>query len=196
MHHFGPNVGHNIFDQYEMLQFLVVEQILKSVSCRMIERNAFHLVDWAPFVKQQILTDVGLSRFVIDFREEKTIRRRKRRHSIIWIERTVINILWRVFNFSGVHKQQQLPEYFFSNAIYFQFSDPQLRVCQNCKLPTKFTRGLFKQERLHIVHVGILAAKVYRQLYRAWRIDTHLSNTKRGSCCCNFHWFSIWEPSF
>lgn len=145
MHHFGPNVGHNIFDQYEMLQFLVVEQILKSVSCRMIERNAFHHVDWAPFVKQQILTDVGLSRFVIDFREEKTIRRRKRRHSIIWIERTIINILWRVFNFSGVHEQQQLPEYFFSNAIYFQFSDPQLRVCQNCKLPTKFTRGLFKQ---------------------------------------------------
>lgn len=82
MRHFGTNVGHNIFDQYEMLQFLVVEQILKSVSCRMIERNAFNHVDWAPFVKQQILTDVGLSRFVIDFREEKTIRRRKRRHSI------------------------------------------------------------------------------------------------------------------
>ena len=80
---FGPNVGHNIFDQYEMLQFLVVEQIFKSVSCRMIERNAFHHGDWAPFVKQQILTDVGLSRFDIDFREEKTIRRRKRRHSII-----------------------------------------------------------------------------------------------------------------
>lgn len=83
MRHFGPNVGHNIFDQYEMLQFLVVEQILKSVSCCMIERNAFNHVDWAPFVKQQILTDVGLSRFVIDFREEKTIRRRKTRHSII-----------------------------------------------------------------------------------------------------------------
>ena len=85
----------------------------------MIERNAFHRVDSAPFVKQQILTDVRLSRFVIDFREEKTIRRRKRRHSIIWIERTVINILLRVFNFSGVHKQQQLPEYFFSNGIDF-----------------------------------------------------------------------------
>ena len=49
----------------------------------MIERNAFNHADWAPFVKQQILTDVGLSRFVIDFREEETIRRRKRRHSII-----------------------------------------------------------------------------------------------------------------
>lgn len=49
----------------------------------MIERNAFNHVDWAPFVKQQILTDVGLSRFVIDFTEEKTIRRRKTRHSII-----------------------------------------------------------------------------------------------------------------
>ena len=45
MRNFGPNVGHNIFDQYEMLQFLVVEQILKSVSCRMIERNAFNHVD-------------------------------------------------------------------------------------------------------------------------------------------------------
>ena len=31
MRHFGPNVGHNIFDQYEMLQILVVQQILKSV---------------------------------------------------------------------------------------------------------------------------------------------------------------------
>lgn len=37
----------------------------------MIERNAFHHVYWAPFVKQQILTDVGL--FVIDFREKKII---------------------------------------------------------------------------------------------------------------------------
>ena len=46
MRHFGPNVGHNIFDQYEMLRLLVVQQILKSVSsCRMIERNAFHHVD-------------------------------------------------------------------------------------------------------------------------------------------------------
>lgn len=62
---------------------LVVQQILKSVSCHMIERNAFNHVDWAPFVKQQILTDVGLSRFVIDFREEMTIRCRKRRHSVI-----------------------------------------------------------------------------------------------------------------
>ena len=43
----------------------------------MIERNAFHHVDWAPFVKQQILTDVGLSRFVIDCREEKTIAAEK-----------------------------------------------------------------------------------------------------------------------
>lgn len=77
MRHFGPNVGHNIFDQYEMLQILVVQQILKSVSCCMIERNAFHHVDWAPFVKQQILTDVGLSRFVIDCREEKTIAAEK-----------------------------------------------------------------------------------------------------------------------
>lgn len=62
---FGPNVGHNIFDQYEMLQFLVVEQIFKSVSCRMIERNAFHHGDWAPFVKQQILTDVAAGSLLI-----------------------------------------------------------------------------------------------------------------------------------
>lgn len=37
----------------------------------MIERNAFHHVDWAPFVKQQIFTDVGLSRFVIDSTERR-----------------------------------------------------------------------------------------------------------------------------
>lgn len=43
----------------------------------MIERIAFHHVDWAPFVKQQILTDVGLSHFCIDFREEKTIAAEK-----------------------------------------------------------------------------------------------------------------------